>query len=544
MASSRCQTSLTGFVATLSLVMLAGPDTSHAQITDITSSGLGTEVSIPTTLPNGAINYDITGGSRPGNGPNLFHSFGEFSVGNNNIANFLNETNMPTENILSRVTGGNPSNIFGTLQTTNFGAANLYLINPAGVIFGPTAELNVGGSFAASTADYLKMTDGAKFYADPAQPTVMSIAPVAAFGFTNPRPAGIAVQGSSLQVPTDQSLSLVGGDITVSAGSLTSGRINLVSAASPGEVILNAIGAQSGMDTSTFTHLGEIVITDTLLAADGNGGEMVVPVVLRGGRLTVDNSNILVRDLESDPNSSSPAVDINVTGDASLVGTTVSVKDNMLGGGFFTPNSINLKAGNDLILRNSTVAIESSQVIGGDIRLSAPILIRIVDSTLTTSGGGQAGFFGGNIEIDPQLVVIQNSQLLARNFSLVTEVLLIDFNTRLVFSDGQKFNISFVPEVLSGYLATPNLAYSQPALSGDRCAADPTGQFSSFVQAGRDGVPQVPGALSPSPLSFLDTLTSGSVGSQVPNWAAARLGLNFVSADDPARIRFHSACRS
>src|SRR5438552_980469 len=183
MASLVGQTRLPAFVATLSLVVLTSPGISQAQTTHITPSGLNTTIGAPTTLPNGTINHDITGGTRPGNGPNLFHSFGEFSVGANNIANFLNETALPTSNILSRVTGGNPSSIFGTIQTTNFGAANLYLINPAPVIFAPTAQLNVGGSFAASTADYLKMSDGAKFYANPAQPTVLSIAPVAAFGF-------------------------------------------------------------------------------------------------------------------------------------------------------------------------------------------------------------------------------------------------------------------------------------------------------------------------------------------------------------------------
>jgi hypothetical protein len=79
-------------------------------------------------------------------------------------------------------------------------------------------------------------------------------------------------------------------------------------------------------------------------------------------------------------------------------------------------------------------------------------------------------------------------------------------------------------------------------LLAQRCAADPTGQFSSFVQTGRDGVPQVPGALLPSPLSFLETLTSSSLGSQSPNWAAARLGMDSVRVDDSTR--FHSACRS
>ena len=105
-------------------------------------------------------------------------------------------------------------------------------------------------------------------------------------------------------------------------------------------------------------------------------------------------------------------------------------------------------------------------------------------------------------------------------------------------------NINAPIQVLSGALVPLNLVYRQAGLSGDRCAADPTGQFSSFVQTGRDGVPQVPGALSPSPLSFMETLTSGSLGSPTSNWAAARLGLDYVSVDDSTRYWLHSACRS
>ena len=127
--------------------------------------------------------------------------------------------------------------------------------------------------------------------------------------------------------------------------------------------------------------------------------------------------------------------------------------------------------------------------------------------------------------------------------------MLIDPNSRLSASAGPagvsgSVNINAPIQFLSGALVPLNLAYSQAGLSGDRCAADPTGQFSSFVQAGRDGVPQVPGALSPSPLSFLDTLASGSLGLPGLSLAATRLGLDFVSVDDSTLFRFHSACRS
>jgi filamentous hemagglutinin family protein len=106
--------------------------------TNITPSALpacpapcGAGVTGVTPLPPGqGGTITITGGARPGDGPNLFHSFGQFNVGPGDIANFLNETHLPTSNILSRVTGGTQSQIYVTIQTTDFPGANLFLMNP------------------------------------------------------------------------------------------------------------------------------------------------------------------------------------------------------------------------------------------------------------------------------------------------------------------------------------------------------------------------------------------------------------------------------
>src|SRR5712692_2883740 len=81
----------------------------------ITPSGLNTQVTLSATPPAGTVQYDITGGTRPGGGVNLFHSFGNFNVPTNNIANFLNDSGLATSNILGRVTGGDISNIYGTI---------------------------------------------------------------------------------------------------------------------------------------------------------------------------------------------------------------------------------------------------------------------------------------------------------------------------------------------------------------------------------------------------------------------------------------------
>src|SRR5262249_4261465 len=149
--------------------------------------------------------------------------------------------------------------------TTNFGNANLFLINPAGWLFGPTASLDVGGSFHLSTADYLKFTDNATFHADLNKRSVLSPAPVSAFGFLSEYPAGILIQGSTLQIPEQKTLSLVSGDIEISGRSSSGiiralgGTINVASVGAPGEVPTNL----QILDMGSFDRLGQTRLSNT-----------------------------------------------------------------------------------------------------------------------------------------------------------------------------------------------------------------------------------------------------------------------------------------
>src|SRR5215813_1274916 len=179
-----------------------------AQATAITSSGLGTVVNQAGTT------VTITGGSR--SGANLFHSFGLFSVGTPDTARFTNTTGAGVTNVVGRVTGGEVSNIFGTIDTqTSMPGANLFLLNPAGMIFGPSARLNVSGSAHVSTGHYVGFSDGSKFFADPAQPLALPVANPVSFGFLTANPASITVNGSQLRIASGRTLSLVGGDVQV-----------------------------------------------------------------------------------------------------------------------------------------------------------------------------------------------------------------------------------------------------------------------------------------------------------------------------------------
>ncbi|BDA71881.1 filamentous haemagglutinin outer membrane protein [Calothrix sp. PCC 7716] len=198
-----------------------------------------------TTLPNNSsiqsINNSkiINGGTQAGS--NLFHSFEEFSIPIGTSAYFNNKLDI--QNIISRVTGSKVSNIDGVIKAN--GAANLFFINPNGIIFGNNAELDIGGSFIASTASSINFANGSKFSATdtkPQQVLKVSVPEGLQFG-TTANPIYLTSQASpdsktnslgypvGLQVSINKNLALVGGSVILSGGNLTApgGRIELLS---------------------------------------------------------------------------------------------------------------------------------------------------------------------------------------------------------------------------------------------------------------------------------------------------------------------------
>jgi len=258
------------------LLMLSGaflPDCSaHAEL--VLDGTMGTAGA----LKGPAYNIPSEYGQKAGK--NLFHSFQTFNINAKESATFSGPSSV--QNVISRVTGGSLSRIDGKLSCT-IPNADLYFLNPAGVIFGSDASLDISGSFHTSTANYLRLGDHERFYAKPLAGEVLSSAAPAAFGFLTDSPAPIKVEGKSkvdqpvntgLSVSEGKTISLIGGDIDIKgssyfsdlkgkdipAGSLSApgGQINLVSAASRGEAVMT----DAAPDVSSFQKMGTIKMSD------------------------------------------------------------------------------------------------------------------------------------------------------------------------------------------------------------------------------------------------------------------------------------------
>jgi filamentous hemagglutinin family protein len=430
------------------LLVLNAPDATYGQevVTNIEAT-TGGSLDLGTKVETVGSTTSITDGTRPGGGTNLFHSFDSFSLGSNDVAHFINNMQLPTTNIIARVIGGERSTIDGILRTNNpldaadpmnFGAANLWLVNPSGLLLGPNARVEVGGSVSMSTANYLRF-DGTSALFDmlssPASLGALDVAPVTAFGFTSlDPPTPIMVQGSILQVVEGQSLSLVGGDITVQAGTLgdgtvqaaslrvPGGRLNLLSVASPGEVLVPSFQTGPNIDGASFTTMGVVTLKEGAILdvsgqlgadADGNSiGGNSGTVLVRAGQLVMDASTISANTVGA-MDGASTAVDVEVSQDVTLTsGSTITTGTSGLGRGgdvHITANSITLENASEINTKT-----ELGDGVGGDLFLNVGTLrllaglvgvsqIRSTNFTFGTDldGDGEVDItgVGGNVTI-------------------------------------------------------------------------------------------------------------------------------------------------
>ncbi|WP_242040250.1 two-partner secretion domain-containing protein [Anabaena subtropica] len=332
----------------------------NSAVAQITQDGTLPENSRITNQGNLTI---IEGGTLSPDGRNLFHSFQEFSIPERHTAEF--KTINSVHNIISRVTSNSISHIDGILKSDSI--ANLFLINPNGIIFGSNAALNIRGSFLASTASSLNFADGSKFSAVASQykPLLTVAIPVGLqFGETaNPiknysQARSITGASVGLQVPVGKTLALVGGNITLEGGNLTaqSGRIELGSVAPNSLVMLNPINQGWVMGYEGVQDFQDIELRirrsvdgknlpSQIDTSGNNGGN----INLQGNSITLSGQNVRLRSLTRG-NENGKDVTINAR--------KLIVQD----GAQIATSTINRGASGNLIVNAS----ESVDIIGSD----------------------------------------------------------------------------------------------------------------------------------------------------------------------------------
>jgi len=373
------------------LDLLGTPRIARSQITPDNTLPDNTVV-----IPNGNTSQ-IEGGTRIGG--NLFHSFGEFSVLNGNEAFFNNAADV--DNILSRVTGENVSLIDGLIRTN--GNANLFLINPQGIVFGSNAQLNIGGSFIGSTANSIRFADGSQFSAiEPQAPPLLTInIPIGLQFGANPAPIVNQSVAESLLTPnlptglenSGKTLALVGGDLILDGGNLTArqGRIELGSVASPGLVSLTPTTNGLTLDYQGIQNFGNIELTDAAAVnVSGLGGGTIR---VQGGQVTLTENSHLVAETFGNLNG----------GGIEIQATQFQLQDQA----FVSTSTFGAGTGGNLAIRANTVELTGTTPLKTIQQLLTGTFnpLNLSDGLFSLSGGSGAA---GDLTIDAGQLILQN----------------------------------------------------------------------------------------------------------------------------------------
>ncbi|NJO98003.1 MAG: filamentous hemagglutinin N-terminal domain-containing protein, partial [Pleurocapsa sp. CRU_1_2] len=385
-----------------------------AQVTP--DNTLGDESSVVNTRD--ATNDSIDGGAI--RGQNLFHSFEEFNVGEDRGVYFANPDDVT--NIFSRVTGNNVSNILGTLGVD--GAANLFLINPNGIVFGEGASLDVQGSFAATTADGIEFGEQGFFgVSNPESPKLLTINP-SAYLFNQVAPGAIANSSQAsadsnpatsfddgffgLRVPDGQNLLLLGGDVSANGGGLVAsgGRIDLGAVTGEGVIGINNNGSLNIPDSISRGNVSLTNGAGFLVAGDGGGD-----IAIAAKNISLDSDSTIDAGIYSNfgsPNAQAGDIIINATGTISVKDDDSYIVNSVFADATGTAGNLTIDT-NDLIVSNGGQigAVTFGQGDGGNLTVRASNIELEgassdgqFSSGLFTTVESQAQGNGGNLTIN------------------------------------------------------------------------------------------------------------------------------------------------
>ena len=362
-----------------------------------------------TTINQTGNTFNINGGTQAGT--NLFHSFQQFGLNPEQIANFL--ANPTIANILSRVTGGNASIIQGQIQVTG-SKANLYLINPAGIVFGANASLNVPGAFTATTANGIGVGNGWFNAVGANNYTALSGHPNQ-FAFVTLQPGAI-INAGNLVVGQGQSLTLLGGTV-INTGTLTAPGGTVTIAAVPGEqlVRVSQTGSLLSLDLPTETRavLNPASVPPLSLPALLTGGNLsnATGLTVENGAVKLTGSGVTlpteagVAIISNQINvSGTTGGTVHVLGDkVGVVGATIDASGSngggtvLIGGDYqgqgTVPNAHQTYVGRDSVI--NVDALQSGN--GGRAIVWADHSTRFY-GTINARGGAQTGN-GGFVEV-------------------------------------------------------------------------------------------------------------------------------------------------
>ena len=393
------------FLAIGTIFISSFGNSARAQLTPDNTLGTENSVVTPNVAIDGIPSNKIDGGAT--RGVNLFHSFEKFNIGEGQGAYFTNPTGI--ENIFTRVTGNSSSQILGTLGV--LGNANLFLINPNGIIFGQNSRLDLRGSFLASTANKINFPDNQQFSTIAGETnSLLSInLPIGLQYGSAESTASIVNQSRTtntngniigLQVESGKTLALLGGDVVLEGGYLTApgGRIELGSVGADGLVSLTFTKPGLSMGYEKVANSRNISLSQQALVNANDNGQRSGNIQVNADRVTLSDKSIIVAN--------------NILGSQELGEISIDVRNLVLtGGAQISASTLGKGQGGDIRIRAGEAVELSGARADKPFPTNLFIFSGYAPSSLITRAENEGN--AGNLTIETNRLNVESGALIS-----------------------------------------------------------------------------------------------------------------------------------